>query len=195
MTSSAKLLSTAAATTGAAGTAGAIYFKPWEQKITIKQELEKLGKTILKTPSDSRWEIKEYIYKTTVSKTPTLKIDNKDTLTKDELSRWCLDVLDKPHSQDLHNKAKAFCLAPSIKDKLSKNSKTIPESLSTQVGNYKNHQTDDDLKIPKQEMENKEQNTLTEGDLKKWCNSRLELELSDGEDKNYKRVEKWCTSA
>ncbi|AEW45017.1 hypothetical protein MHC_00755 [Mycoplasma haemocanis str. Illinois] len=194
MTASVKLISIASVTTGAVGTAGVIYFKPKQANVTIRQELEKLGKTILRKAEDSRWEIQEYIYKEVISKTPSFKIDDKGVLTKNELSQWCLESLNKPYSLDLYNKVKAFCLAPSAKDKLSKNNKTVATSLTQQVENYKKYTQNDDLKIPEQEMENKKQDTLTEGDLKKWCNSHLGMELYDGDDKNYKRVEKWCTN-
>ncbi|AEG72527.1 hypothetical protein MHF_0232 [Mycoplasma haemofelis Ohio2] len=186
-----KLLSLGALISGAVGVA---ILKPWQKDISVKQELEKLNKTILTSKTDSRWEIKAHTYKSIIATDSKLKIDGKDTISKEDLSNWCLDAFKKPHSQELTNKAQSFCLAPTVKDKLSKNNKSIPSSLGTQLEDYKKHASEDSLVIPKGEIENKEKNDLSEDDLKKWCSTYSEVELLDGEDKNYNRIEKWCTS-
>ncbi|AEG72473.1 hypothetical protein HF1_01520 [Mycoplasma haemofelis str. Langford 1] len=190
-----KLLGASIATGVASASAvGALYFKPWEKGISVKESLEKLDRSILTSASDSRWDIKVHIYTTSISTKLNLKINDKDTITKEELSSWCSSTLEKTNSEDLHNKAKEWCLAPSVRDKLSKEKKTISDSLSTKLGEYKKHKTDDDKKIPLDQMENKAQDNLQEEDFKKWCNTYSQKELREGEDKNYDRIAHWCTA-
>ncbi|AEG72509.1 hypothetical protein HF1_01820 [Mycoplasma haemofelis str. Langford 1] len=190
-----KLLGVGAAA-GAASvtTAGVFYIKSGEKEATIKQELQKLNKKILTSKSDTRWDIKAHIYGTSITNNPKLKIDDKNTITKEELSTWCSTTLEKTNSEDLYNKAKAWCLTPSVKDKLSKESKQILASLTTKLSEYKGHSNNEDLNIPTSEIGNKEKTNLQESELKTWCNTYSEVELEDGTDKNYNRIVKWCTS-
>ncbi|AEW45037.1 hypothetical protein MHC_00855 [Mycoplasma haemocanis str. Illinois] len=72
------------------GAIGASYFKPWQRSISVKQELEKLGKIILTVKTDSRWEIKVHTYKSEISKDSKLKINEKDTISAEDLANWCI---------------------------------------------------------------------------------------------------------
>ncbi|AEW45006.1 hypothetical protein MHC_00700 [Mycoplasma haemocanis str. Illinois] len=190
-----KLLGIGVATgVASASGAGFIYFKPRNKGITIKQALEKLDKSILTSKSDSRWDIKAHIYNSIASAKPDLKINNKNTITREELYSWCSSTLKQTNSESLYNQAKEWCLSPSIKDKLSKAGKTISDSLKTKLDEYKKHKTDDDKKIPLDQMENKAQDNLQEEDFKKWCNIYAQKELQEGEDKNYDRIANWCTT-
>ncbi|AEG72534.1 hypothetical protein MHF_0239 [Mycoplasma haemofelis Ohio2] len=183
----------AAGATGATG-AGVFYFKPWEKGISVKQGLQQLNRTILDSSSDSRWEVKVHSYNTNISKHPNLKISNKNTITKEDLSSWCSETLGKDNSEDLHNKAKAWCLAPSVKDKLAKEGKTILTDLATKLQSYKGHNTNDNKVIPVTQTENKEKAKLEAGDFKKWCSTYSEVELMEGTDENYGRIVHWCTT-
>ncbi|AEW45041.1 hypothetical protein MHC_00875 [Mycoplasma haemocanis str. Illinois] len=182
--------------TGVAGVTGAgvFYLKPWNKKISVKQELQKLNKTILESTNDSRWEVKVHFYNTNISKHPHLKINDKNQITKEELSSWCSEVLKKSNSEDLHNKAKAWCLAPVVKDKLAKENKTILTNLNTKLQSYKSHNTNDNKVIPTTQIENKEKGNLSDGDFKKWCETYSESELLEGADENYERIVHWCTT-
>ncbi|AEW45025.1 hypothetical protein MHC_00795 [Mycoplasma haemocanis str. Illinois] len=183
----------AVAGTASVATSGVFYFRPLNKVASVKQELQKLNKKILTFKSDSRWDIKAHIYSTSVTNNPKLKINNKDTITGGELSSWCSMTLEKTNSEDLYNKAKAWCLAPSVKDKLSKESKQIASSLTTKLNEYKGNSNHEDLNIPASEIGNKEKSNLQESDLKDWCSTYSEVELKDETDKNYNRIVKWCT--
>ncbi|AEG72530.1 hypothetical protein MHF_0235 [Mycoplasma haemofelis Ohio2] len=193
MTSASKLLIGGAATTGVIGVSSVAYTSPREKPTTIRQALEKEGRTVLSS-SDSRWEIKAHAYTSMVAKDPTLKIYRKDTVTAVELSRYCLETLEGLNEKRKYKKAKELCLAPTVKDKLSKEGKSISSDLSSKLSSYKSHSTNDDKTIPPEQIGNKTNGNVTDEEFKKWCNTYSEVELTEGTDKNYERIVHWCTN-
>ncbi|AEG72808.1 hypothetical protein MHF_0536 [Mycoplasma haemofelis Ohio2] len=173
------------------------------QTETFRSKITSSGRLLIEN-NDSQWNVKVAIYgKNGNSNKITIGGQEKSTLTKDELSHWCSDNLRLEYpskNSSLFSLVEKWCIVPSIKEALSRESKAIipvgdsldngwQSKISAKQQNVKSDLIDT-LKLTSESSGSN--NTVKPEVLRDWCKGRLELVYTSDTENHYSLSKDWC---
>ncbi|OAL09993.1 hypothetical protein A6V39_03710 [Candidatus Mycoplasma haematobovis] len=192
MTSTAKIGIASATGIGAigAGSAYAFYPSSTAPKVTIEKQLEKDNKKLLKSSDNALWGIKLNTYTTKIKKTGA-KI-NLSTDNETQLRTFCTNQAIKEfnnQNKELYDEIKVVCTVPTNKEKFEKANRKLATTgdWATKSKEYQTQGINNDA------IAEISKDSVTEDQIKNWCEKAINLEYENDDHKNYKLTYKWCT--
>ncbi|CBY92494.1 hypothetical protein HF1_04860 [Mycoplasma haemofelis str. Langford 1] len=192
-----------------AGSAGAstggylIYSHVSSNHETFKSKIEATKKSLISN-NEAQWAVKISLYgKTGNTHKITINNQEKSSITKEELSNWCSKNLNKEYSnsnKSLFSTFEKWCLTPSIKEALSKESGTlipVDDPLNTEWQSQitsKSSKVQSDL-ITTLKLPAENTNTVNPETLRAWCKENIEKEYISETENNYPLTKDWCLKA
>nr|WP_014272331.1 hypothetical protein [Mycoplasma haemocanis] len=188
---------------GAIGGSYLLYSNISSNYETFKSKIETSQKTLIKN-NEAQWNVKVSLYgKSNNTHKITINNQEKNSITKEELSSWCSKQLNQKYSDEsksLFSTFEKWCLTPDIKEALSKENGTLipaEDPLNTEWQSQitsKSAKVQSDLisalKLP---VENT--NTVRPETLRDWCKENIKKEYISETENNYPLTKDWCLKA
>ncbi|AEW45454.1 hypothetical protein MHC_02960 [Mycoplasma haemocanis str. Illinois] len=199
MTTSGTLRIVSAATLGAAGTGGAVYFgskalsysdsKGDKMKSIYTFGDKFVGRLVTVNASDNKWKIR--LDKLNQAKIKSPREKGLPELTKqDDLHQWCINTSSEEFDAQRESVFESFCVLM--------NKEQISESLIQSGGQWKEANErigkveDSKLSPELKEIKNKVKANATSGtELKDWCVAKYDLPFKG--DRDFEYVKLYCT--